>query len=145
MSGMLAISKAMSIAIHLCLCLAESKDHFCSTKEVAKKCQLSIHHLAKIVQKLVKAGIVKSIRGSQGGVQLLKPSHQITLASLMDILDDYQMSGCLLSPSICQAHPCALGHWMQEENKKISAMMQKTTIKDILLSLKHMKNDGQGL
>ncbi len=136
MSGTLAISKAMSIAIHLCLYLAESKKDFCSTKEVAEKFQLSVHHLAKVVQKLVKAGVLESIRGGQGGVKLLKSIDQITLFVLMQIVDDYQPQGCLLRKTICRTQSCALGRWMEKENKKIEIMMKKTTIKDILNSLK---------
>lgn len=139
MSGTLSISKAMSIAIHLCLCLAESENNFCSTKEVAKKFKLSVHHLAKVVQKLVKAGILKSLRGGQGGVKLLKPMEYITLSSLINIVDDHQPQGCLLRKTICQTQACALGRWMEKENQKIEAMMKKTTIKDIFNSLKQIK------
>ena len=72
MINMLAISEATSIAVHLCVRLTQTGDDFFSTRKVAEELDLSVHHLAKVVQKLVKAGILESSRGSQGGVKLRK-------------------------------------------------------------------------
>jgi len=135
MINMLAISEATSIAVHLCVRLTQTGDVFYSTRKVAEELDLSVHHLAKVVQKLVKAGILDSSRGSQGGVKLQQGKENITVAELHAAVVDLERGGCLLSQKVCTGCKCSFGKWMAEENAKIEAVLQRTTIKEIADSM----------
>lgn len=135
MISMLAISEATSIAVHLCVRLTQTGDVFYSTRKVAEEFDLSVHHLAKVVQKLVKAGILESSRGSQGGVKLLRPKEAITVAELHAAVVDLERGGCLLSQKVCTGCKCSFGKWMAEESAKIEAAMKQTTITAIAASM----------
>ena len=135
MISMLAITEATSIAIHLCVRLTQTGDKFYSTRKVAEEFDMSVHHLAKVVQKLVKAGILESSRGGQGGVRLLKPMEELSVFELNTAVVDLEKGTCLLNPKICTGCTCALGKWMASENKKIQDVLQQTTIKGIADSL----------
>ncbi|MEI6647073.1 MAG: Rrf2 family transcriptional regulator [bacterium] len=135
MISMLAITEATSIAIHLCVRLTQTGTKFYSTRKVAEEFDLSVHHLAKVVQKLVKAGILESSRGGQGGVRLLKPMEELSVFELHTAVVDLEKGTCLLNPKICAGCTCALGKWMAAENKMIQDVLQQTTIKGIADSL----------
>jgi len=135
MISMLAITEATSIAIHLCVRLTQTGEKFYSTRKVAEELDMSVHHLAKVVQKLVKAGILESSRGGQGGVRLLKPTEEISVFDLNMAVVDLSKGTCLLNPKICAGSACAFGKWMAAENQKIQEVLQQTTIKGIADSL----------
>ena len=135
MINMLAITEATSIAIHLCVRLTQTGPAYYSTSKVAEEFDLSVHHLAKVVQKLVKAGIIESSRGSQGGVKLIKAMEDISVADLNAAVVELEKGGCLLSQEVCTGCKCTFGKWIHEENTKIQEILQKTTIKEIADSL----------
>ncbi len=135
MINMLAISEATSIAVHLCVRLTQTGDDFFSTRKVAEELDLSVHHLAKVVQKLVKAGILESSRGSQGGVKLRKGKEKISVAELNAAVVDLTRGGCLLSQKVCTGCQCSFGKWMAAESSKIEAVLMKTTIQEIAASI----------
>ena len=135
MINMLAITDATSIAIHLCVRLTQTGDAFYSTRKVAEEFDMSVHHLAKVVQKLVKAGILESSRGGQGGVRLISSLEYLSVADLNAAVVDLEKGGCLLSQKVCTGCKCSLGKWIHAENAKILEFLQKTTIKEIADSL----------
>src|SRR5262245_18799284 len=62
-------------------------------------------HLAKIFQALVKAGILTSSRGVNGGFALTKPADQISPLDIIQVLDGpIQEGGCLLLNEPCDLH-----------------------------------------
>ncbi len=135
MINMLAISEASSIAIHLCVRLTQTGDEFYSTRKVAEELDMSVHHLAKVVQKLVKAGILDSSRGSQGGVKLREGKENISVAEINAAVVELERGGCLLSQRVCTGCKCSFGIWMAEESAKIEAVMKQTTITAIAASM----------
>jgi len=56
--------------------------------EIAKRQNISIKYLEKLIRKLKQGNIVKSQRGPFGGHMLQKPMDQITLGELVRILED---------------------------------------------------------
>lgn len=144
MSNMLALSEATSIAIHLCTRLAKTGRNFYSTSKVADEFGFSIHHVAKVVQKLVKAGIIESSRGKQGGIRLHKTPEQINVAELNEAVAELETGGCLLSHRVCTGCKCSFGRWINVENKKIEENLRKTTIREIAESISdNLKDSAQ--
>lgn len=58
-----------------------------SLKSVADRQKLSEHYLEQLVPELRKAGLVKSIRGSQGGYILAKKPEDIYIGDVIRILE----------------------------------------------------------
>ena len=130
MPDLLNIPEAQSIALHVCLWIADGDPSFCPSPAVAKTLGFSYHHFAKIVQRLVRAGILESERGPKGGIRLARPPASISL------LDVYEAAGgeplrphrCLLDPKICAGRACALGKLIDSQNDKLHRQMSKTTL-----------------
>lgn len=67
--------------------LASAPGRAFSTAELAEEFQLSRHHLAKIMQELVRGGIVETRRGAGGGAMLRKPATEIRLGDVIRLLE----------------------------------------------------------
>ncbi|MFN4160335.1 MAG: RrF2 family transcriptional regulator [Gemmobacter sp.] len=61
-----------------------------STAELAGEFGLSRHHLTKIMQRLAQGGIVATRRGGGGGAVLACPPQEVTVGSVVRLLEDGQ-------------------------------------------------------
>lgn len=69
-----------------------SKNGYVSLISIANRNQISIHYLEHVFSSLKKAGIVKSIKGAQGGYILKEPAEAITVESIIMALEgDYKI------------------------------------------------------
>ena len=69
-----------------------TKDKPMSADEISKKEGLSTAYVEKILQKLLKAGFVRSIRGTKGGYVLSKDPTQISIGEIMQKVDGSPIS-----------------------------------------------------
>lgn len=137
MLGLLNISEAMSIALHTCASLAEQPDRYQSAREISDRLGFSAHHFAKVVQQLVRAGLLMTERGPAGGARLARPAGEITLLEIYVAAGgtpDY--TGCLLKHEICKGDGCALGKLMAKENERLVDLLKTVTLESIVRSLK---------
>jgi Rrf2 family nitric oxide-sensitive transcriptional repressor len=71
------------LALRVLMRLAATPDRHVSTDALARELALSRHHLHKIVQYLVDAGFVRTIRGARGGVMLARAATQIRIGQVI--------------------------------------------------------------
>lgn len=64
-----------------------------SSKEIAEKQGLPPRYLEQIMQKLVRANILRGIRGPRGGYLLARERRRITLGDICQVLKDDENSG----------------------------------------------------
>jgi Rrf2 family protein len=106
------VTRETDYAVRCVIYLARDKDQVSSVTEVAKNMHIPKTFLAKIFQRLMRAGLVESVRGMNGGFRLAKSPSAI---SLLDILTAIQgpvginvcavnSKKCRLS-STCSVHP----------------------------------------
>jgi len=79
---------ASRIAIFALLELAGKSDRQLSVTEIGKKYQLSSHHLAKVMNVLGRAGLVRAVRGAGGGYQFSGNIRRITLLDVIQLFED---------------------------------------------------------
>jgi Rrf2 family nitric oxide-sensitive transcriptional repressor len=72
------------------------------TPDVASAFGISLNHLQKAVQGLVRAGYIEAMQGRAGGVRLAKEPGTIRLGTVVAHLEG---SGCLVD---CERGPCPL-------------------------------------
>ena len=142
MPGLLNVPEGLSIAIHTCLWIADAGDRpFRPSPEIAKNLGFSYNHFAKVVQRLVHAGLLETERGPKGGIRLARDPRKISM------LDVYEAAGgeplrphrCLLDPKICAGRACALGHLIESENDRLHKTMQHTTLAGLARSFDRTK------
>jgi len=130
MPGFLNISDAFSIAIHTCLWIADGDQTFRPSPKIARKLGFSYNHFAKIVQRLVHAGLLETERGPKGGIRLARDPKSITMLDIYETAggEPFQPHRCLLDPSVCKGCACALGHLIEQENTRLYKKMKETTL-----------------
>ena len=85
---MLTISNKSRYGIAALLALAEFYNSgLLQIKDIASRCDIPHQFLEQIFNRLVKAGILKSTRGKNGGYQLAKPPEQITVLHIVNALE----------------------------------------------------------
>ena len=94
---MLGISKAADYSILVVGFLAGRNDNAVYTKDdLASALNLPAEFLSKVLQKLVKAEIVVSVKGIHGGYRLLKTPAEITLREVIEVIEGpSHMVSCL--------------------------------------------------
>jgi Rrf2 family nitric oxide-sensitive transcriptional repressor len=88
--------------------LADRDGEVVSTAEIAESLDVSVHHMAKVLQALGAAGFVRSLRGKQGGVTLARPAASIRVGAVVRALEADQPlveccrsdgGACVLTPA----------------------------------------------
>ena len=137
MPGLLNISEAMSIALHTCAYLADNAEGFSSVRVIAGKLGFSANHSTKVVQQLVRAGILATVRGHSGGARLARPADEITLLEIYEAAGGTpRYKGCLLKSNVCDGRSCALGKLMVRENERLAGLLGSTSLDSVVRSLK---------
>jgi Rrf2 family transcriptional regulator, iron-sulfur cluster assembly transcription factor len=86
---MLVLSKKIFYAVEAVLYIAyNAKDSPISGNEIAAAQLLSDRYLEPMLQRLVRAGILRGMRGPQGGYVLGRERRRITLADICNALAD---------------------------------------------------------
>ena len=75
METILKMSEAVSIALHASALLASDPGTKLSNKQIAGRLHVSEAHLSKVLQRLVKVGLVRSMKGPKGGFVLADSGH----------------------------------------------------------------------
>ena len=109
MSRIISISEAASIAIHSMVLIARSDEGLNVTK-IAERTGASKHHVAKIMQRLVKEGFLFSQRGPTGGFHLNKTAGDISLLDIYETIEGkLSATTCPLAHPVCPFNKCLMG------------------------------------
>lgn len=79
------------IGLRALMRLAGQPERMFTTEEVAGELRISRNHLIKIVQSLVKGGILTTQRGAGGGFRLARSADEITLGDVVRLLESDQV------------------------------------------------------
>ena len=128
------------------LALKEEENLPLSLKYIADKNGLSEQYLEQIFAILKKSGLVKSVRGAQGGYYLSKPSSQITVGQVLRALEGPMApSDCVLEEDAdCENSDfCVTKVVWQRIKDSVDSVIDSVTLKDMVLDykLKSSKNN----
>ena len=97
------ITRQADYAVRAVLYLAEhERTARVTTAEIGREQQIPLTFLAKIVAQLSTAGILRSTRGSHGGVNLAMPPEEISLLDIVEVIDGpIELNECVADRSVC--------------------------------------------
>ena len=128
MSKVVSLSEASSLAIHAMVMIAQSKKMI-NVNVIADATGASRNHLAKVMQRLVKGGLVKSTRGPAGGFLLNKPSNSITLLNIYEAIEGaIDHAGCPLERPICPFNKCLMRNLVYKVTDEIKDYFSSQTL-----------------
>jgi len=104
--------------------------------EVAEKYRLPPAALAKVIQKLVRAGLATGTRGISGGYRLAKSPERITVLEVVEVFESARRPGdCLLNQCGDECHhfsECRLRHLFDEVDEQVRATFASVTLATLL-------------
>jgi len=139
MAKLFKTSDAAALALHALAYLAQTRGRLVRTREIAEHYNVSEAHLAKVLNRLSKQGLVNTTRGPRGGLSLRKPAEEITLKELYE--GPFELSRCMFGLPICDGSRCVLGAFFKRIANVVEEMMADTKLSEICLSMKGKRNE----
>lgn len=90
-----------------------------TTKDVAAKQDIPSAFLTKVLNPLIKEGIIISQRGSAGGIMLARPPEEITLRKIIETVEGpFYLNQCLSEAGNCSRQPQCKVHqvWIRAQD-----------------------------
>jgi Rrf2 family protein len=132
-SGM-QITRETDYAIRCVLYLAGKRGSVTMVDEIARNMSIPKSFLAKILQKLGRAGIARSYRGVKGGFELALEPGDI---SLLDVIEAVQgpvaMNVCALDRSTCDfSDSCSVHPVWVDVRREVEKILREKNFADLL-------------
>jgi Rrf2 family protein len=128
---LLKLTKKADYALMAMKHLAErSSQGSLSAKDVADAYGIPPEALAKILQKLVKAGLLHSQHGTNGGYMLARPAHTISAFEVIQAIDGpLFITSCITVRGECdQSDRCNIREPLRKVNDSIEAVLKRIKI-----------------
>ncbi|MEM6463746.1 MAG: iron-responsive transcriptional regulator RirA [Pseudomonadota bacterium] len=128
------ITKQTNYAVRMLMYCAADPNDLSRVPDVAKAYGVSELFLFKILKPLVKAGIVETVRGRNGGIRLGRPADKITLFDVIRVTEDsFAMAECFENEDAdCPlVDSCALNSAWREALNAFLETLSHHTIADL--------------
>jgi Rrf2 family protein len=126
-------SQTVEYALRAAVYLASRAGEPCTTEDVATHTRVPVAYLAKILQGLSKAGIVRSQRGVGGGVSLAKAPDDLTILEVVNAVEPIRrITSCPLGLSAHGPRLCPLHRRVDAAMATVEEAFGNTTLAEIL-------------
>ena len=129
------LSGTAEYALRAVVCLARRPNHApVRASDLAASVSVPRNYLGKVLHDLVRAGILKSTRGKNGGFQLAVDPGDLTLLQIVSLFDQIgERRRCLLGrPECSESDPCPVHHRWKECADHVQRFFTDTTVGDVL-------------
>jgi len=132
--ALMQVSRRVDYGLRAVIYLAgQAPEKSCSITEIAKSQGVPKKFLEKIIQDLMRAGLIKSRRGACGGYTLARVPESISFCDVIEALDGpIAVNVCMDHQSGCDQIPrCTMiGVW-SEVQRGVTEVLNRTTIADL--------------
>lgn len=101
-----------------------------AAKALAQRLDLPPRHLEPLLQSLVRAGILKGLRGPRGGYELARERRRITAAEILRAISNDPMDGAKEMPG-CRLVSQVIGPLLDTAGTAFLAELETLTIDDM--------------
>ncbi len=131
---MLRLTKKADYGLMAMRHLAEHPDQgACSAKDVAEAYSIPQEALAKILQRLARAGLLQSQHGMNGGYMLTRDPRAISAYEVIRAIDGpLFITSCITVRGECdQSERCTIREPLRKVNQSIEDVLRKITLSDM--------------
>ena len=104
-----------------------------SAREIAEQYDIPIELLAKVLQRLVRTGLLVSTQGTRGGYTLSRASSSISVADVIQAIDGpFTVTACSSENNDCeQFSKCSIRDPLWQIRERIAATLGTVTIAEM--------------
>ncbi len=140
---MLRLSKKTDYALmavrHLALAAGPPST---SAREIAEQYDIPLELMAKVLQRLVRAGVLVSTQGTRGGYTLRRPAASISVSDVIQSIDGpFSVTACSTENSGCdQYSKCSVRDPLWQIRERIAAALATVSVAE--LAADQIKGEG---
>lgn len=118
-----------------------------SLTAISERQNISVNYLEQLIAPLRKAGLVKSVRGAQGGYLLAKPASEISVADILftlegslaptDCVNDQHEDNCT------NADYCVTRMIYEKMHNSINDVVKSISLQDMIDDHNQLKNENK--
>lgn len=132
-TGATLLSQTVEYALRAATYLATSPDEPRTVDQIAEATLVPVAYLAKVMQALVRGGVVKSRRGVGGGFTLARPPCDLPLLEIVKAVDPIQrITTCPLGLASHGTHLCPLHRRLDNALAAMEDAFSTTTLAEVL-------------
>ena len=122
---------ALRAMVHLAHCYGNGPE---STKTIATEENISYQLCCKLMQRLNKAGLVRSCMGVRGGFELSSEPARIDLLKIVEAVQGpLTMNRCVLGKNVCENQKsCPVRMKLGELQRNMTDYLASTSLQDLL-------------
>lgn len=128
------LSRASIYAVHgLTFLAGQPSQTFIPLSKIREQVGLPEKHLAKIFQALVRTGLLRSLRGVNGGFSLARPADSITALEIIRTIDGHMPRGdCPVHPEARDGGRCgSVSRLVFEGRQRMADVLSQTTLAEL--------------
>ena len=128
------LSNTSQYAIRILAYITDKKElELINATDLAEALQIPYKFLTKIMAELVKADLVESIRGREGGYRLKKSASEVMINDILNLFNDsIKDDQCVLGIGFCNKMcKCALHDQWMEPKLLMQKMFIESSLEDI--------------
>jgi Rrf2 family iron-sulfur cluster assembly transcriptional regulator len=135
--GRYAVTAMLDLAFH-------SQDKPVTLTEIAARQTISLSYLEQLFARLRKAGIVQGVRGPGGGYQLSQTPEKVSVASIIEAVNEPIDSTKCGGEANCQHESMCLTHDLWTGlSEHIHSYLTNITLEDLLVKRDERRNEAQ--
>ncbi len=135
------LSRKADYGIRMMVDLVEmSNNQGVTIKDISQRQDVAEQFLSKIATKAVKAGLVSSKPGRNGGLILTKSPDDITLLDVLEAIDGpIALNRCTSEPSECpRSNKCTVHPIWEKAQHQLKELMSNTLLSELALAQSRM-------
>lgn len=135
---MKVLNKHTDYALRALIALGMRPEERLSAKAISDSQSIPYQFLRRIMQELIKSGIVSSKEGARGGMALEKDPDEIRVKDVIEIFQGgVRVSECMFRKQICSNRAnCVLRHEILRIERMVSDEFSKVTVGKLIRDLR---------
>ena len=134
MSKIFGFSEATYIALHCMGLIAANGGDRISIKDMAQALGVSEAHLAKVILRLSRSGLLNTTRGPGGGAVLSREPQDITYLDIVESIEGpLADSGCVFGREKCVYEGCMFRGFLCRMTNETRKWLSENTLSDFVL------------
>ncbi|HAP06322.1 MAG TPA: transcriptional regulator [Planctomycetaceae bacterium] len=127
------ISQTVEYSLRAIVVLAQKAGKACTAKELAAITRVPGPYLSKLMQSLVRGGLVSAQRGPNGGFQLRRDPTELTVWEIVDVLEPLpRITACPLGLKSHSGQLCPLHRSLDHTYAMVEAQFRAMTVAQLL-------------